>query len=436
MPLPWKKSRVSRISRIVADLQPPKPGNSSLVVETGFPTSLVDLFVKNRERLKNPIKKRKKHQQQQQQRFVDELVISDPIPLSSSRDLLVQHDVYMENKPHSPENLEVLKMFVVVVLAFSTKRLALGITLSASLLIFLEYIGKHLFCFLKPSCLSARMAFQSLIQRVLLFFQRRWSSLKGEGKKGPNYDDDSCGGLIQDTGSISFIEEIQVEEARLDIVSRLEDNKGVQHETMRDLLRWDKRWGNFDEDEEEDDGGPMICEKQHSQSCKIRRKIIKKLVPKKLRNMKKGRKGKEKGLKEADSVSEASSCCGEDQLCRNEDTEEQDNFETRGKVKLQQLMEEEGGNFTSDGKEAERGKYGNEEFEQRVPTSNTGLHSKSEKIVVEGNVDIVKGGSSGYLILFLIVLAGLVGGRALALLITVTSCSMLKLVRRRSKLCK
>ncbi|CAB4276594.1 unnamed protein product [Prunus armeniaca] len=58
MPLPWKKMRVNRISQFVADLQSPKRGGS-LVVQTGFPTSLVDLFVKNRDHLKKPSKKNK-----------------------------------------------------------------------------------------------------------------------------------------------------------------------------------------------------------------------------------------------------------------------------------------------------------------------------------------------------------------------------------------
>ncbi|CAB4306998.1 unnamed protein product [Prunus armeniaca] len=50
--------RVNRISQFVADLQSPKRGGS-LVVQTGFPTSLVDLFVKNRDHLKKPSKKNK-----------------------------------------------------------------------------------------------------------------------------------------------------------------------------------------------------------------------------------------------------------------------------------------------------------------------------------------------------------------------------------------
>ncbi|KAI9102177.1 hypothetical protein K1719_023687 [Acacia pycnantha] len=49
MPLPWKKNKITRISQIVADLQTPKHG-SFLVVETNFPTSLIDTIVKNQSR--------------------------------------------------------------------------------------------------------------------------------------------------------------------------------------------------------------------------------------------------------------------------------------------------------------------------------------------------------------------------------------------------
>ena len=58
MPLPWKKAKkYNRITQLVAEhLNSPKHGGS-LVVETGFPTSLVDLFVKNRDRLKKSMKR-------------------------------------------------------------------------------------------------------------------------------------------------------------------------------------------------------------------------------------------------------------------------------------------------------------------------------------------------------------------------------------------
>ncbi|CAL1402806.1 unnamed protein product [Linum trigynum] len=78
MPLPWKKPKVSAISRIVADLPSPKHGHS-LVVQTGFPTSLVDLFWKNHDRIKKPYSKlKKKHHHNQNQLQADEIAINNP----------------------------------------------------------------------------------------------------------------------------------------------------------------------------------------------------------------------------------------------------------------------------------------------------------------------------------------------------------------------
>ncbi|KAL8225273.1 hypothetical protein R6Q57_017830 [Mikania cordata] len=59
MPFSWKKTaRCNRFSKLVADhLQSPKRGGS-LVVETGFPTSLIDLYVRNRGRFRKSKKQR------------------------------------------------------------------------------------------------------------------------------------------------------------------------------------------------------------------------------------------------------------------------------------------------------------------------------------------------------------------------------------------
>ncbi|CAI0545750.1 unnamed protein product [Linum tenue] len=73
MPLPWKKPKVSAISRIVADLPSPKHGHS-LVVQTGFPTSLVDLFWKNHDRIKKPYSKLMKKHHHNQNQLQDQLL--------------------------------------------------------------------------------------------------------------------------------------------------------------------------------------------------------------------------------------------------------------------------------------------------------------------------------------------------------------------------
>ncbi|KAG6473137.1 hypothetical protein ZIOFF_067044 [Zingiber officinale] len=58
----WKRFRAggsgSEVSRLLAGLRPPEQ-RGSLVVQTGFPTSLADLVVKNRGRLKKPSRRKK-----------------------------------------------------------------------------------------------------------------------------------------------------------------------------------------------------------------------------------------------------------------------------------------------------------------------------------------------------------------------------------------
>lgn len=472
MPWPWKKAKVSRISRLVADLQPPRP--NSLVVETGFPTSLVDLFVKNRDRLKKPIKKRKKQQHQHQQysepRVVEEVAISDPVGFSNSRELTVEPVIIDENC-QSQDNLElqynnvdrcevlaredlildsnqslmgcvvvdgnsgsnrkekrllfsVLKMFVVIALALSTTRIAVGITMSAFLLIFLEYVGQRPICWLK-TCL---LAFPPLIQRVLSLLRLRRDS-KRERINAEEYASASDRyHLVESLESDSPVKEIQVGEPRLNMVGGVEANRKIENRTMYELLNHDKRWeskaGAVDE------GGNLICEKEHSRSCKIRRKIFKKLMPKKFDTIRKGKKEKER---EADFSSEVSGCRGEDKLMKGECTEQKYNFDHQGLVckgkstpwqLLEDEKEEEGERYRTEAKE---------EFEHRSSTSSQTVHTKPEMIELEEKMGTERGGNSGYLILFLIVLAGLVGGRVLALVITVASCFMVKLVWRRRK---
>ncbi|KAJ9709772.1 hypothetical protein PVL29_001301 [Vitis rotundifolia] len=61
--------------------------------------------------------------------------------------------------------MAVLKMLVVVILALGTKKLAVGITMFAFLLLFLEYAAKWVFGLLTP-CSDAQIAIKSLIPKA------------------------------------------------------------------------------------------------------------------------------------------------------------------------------------------------------------------------------------------------------------------------------
>ncbi|KDP23865.1 hypothetical protein JCGZ_27134 [Jatropha curcas] len=500
MPLPWKKAKVSRISRLVADLQQPKSGKS-LVVETGFPTSLVDLFVKNRDRLKKPSKKKKIQQQQQQERAVveGEFLISDSIPVSNSRDLPPAESIFIDDSEFEwPENFSVhqknveksgeetvvdeeinrdsnkgikecggatggglenniesnrkdkraliaiLKIFPVVILSMSTKRLAVGITMSAFLLIFLECItkrflccslekpswsalkGENFFCWLLKQFWSAKLALQGLIQRGFALSRKEEMVVMKEKNEVERIVFDS---FDFDKSREYFDQDLErknVIQTRRSVSERKEENQKIL-----ESVNSDRKWGVVEADE------------GNSQSFKMKRKILQRLMPKRLRTLKKGRKGKER---ENDLGSETSSGCGGgDDRSRRNSLSRLDS-EGRARSTLLKLLEEEKQdeieNCVTEGKqefrndEFDRGMCRmeeNEAFEHRISTSSIGLQTKSEMIVVEERVDIERGGKSGYLILFLIVLAGLLGGRMLALVITVASCSMLKLVWRRRK---
>ncbi|KAL6502148.1 hypothetical protein OROHE_024741 [Orobanche hederae] len=211
MPLPWKKVKSTRISQMVNDhfhKSQKRRDGSSLVVETGFPTSLVDLFIKNREKLKNPSNKKRHNPPTKPVRDVNDSLITGPntsfhsispliavsplqspslspsrLPLPSegaSGTLVAGSSNGLDERECGARAcadantvlLVVLKMFVVVVLALGTKRLTVGITLSAFLLFFLEYAGKHARSVLKP-CSGAKRVLKSMliiISRPLLRF--------------------------------------------------------------------------------------------------------------------------------------------------------------------------------------------------------------------------------------------------------------------------
>ncbi|KMS96270.1 hypothetical protein BVRB_000750 [Beta vulgaris subsp. vulgaris] len=205
MPSLWKKQKGNRISRLVADLQTTPKRGGSLVVETGFPTSLVDLFVKNRDKLKKP--KTKKHKSKKLSAISEDVddghifsPVSNPpvsncdleVPICSivedceenvdqidKKDLFVEetvthknpvvelhHDVCKnENNNNNEENRETLEVsnsknvallsifigVLVFIVVLYTKRWFLAlITLGFLVLLLLEYVGNSVFRLFKP----------------------------------------------------------------------------------------------------------------------------------------------------------------------------------------------------------------------------------------------------------------------------------------------
>ncbi|KAF4398378.1 hypothetical protein G4B88_025357 [Cannabis sativa] len=457
MPLPWKKSKVTRISRIVADLQSPKRGGS-LVVETGFPTSLIDLFVKNRDRLKkhsNSKKKKKKDNKKvvvvsnvnDSNRVETDLPVNfDPIKENSDscseKSSVRGEPICEEVKISSSEELEevesieeafvepesesiirdesrveeefvcggtllmaVLKVFLVVVLALSTKKLVVGVTLSAFLLLFLEYVGKSSVRFLKP-CSKMKVRLRSMVNWVASFIWSEKDCLVLNVKnQGESY---AVVAELLDRIDLksSNDDEIEVSEVKNDLM--MKENEFLVDGPELELLSRDKKWGFLNntsvkkENSAMEDGetvfpsGVMTLEKnKSSKRSKIKAKIIKNLVPKKLRSSKYSKsKSKDDIVNMLETCSEGSSY---------HEVEEQE----------EQRCESIKGSFRNDGVSSLDG-------------MESALVSEGEDKEEEKNEEVE--GNWVYLSLVVVVLAGLFGGRIVALLITISWCFMLKII--------
>ncbi|KAE8655658.1 hypothetical protein F3Y22_tig00117021pilonHSYRG00131 [Hibiscus syriacus] len=126
MHFPWKKSKVTRrISRLVAGLHCTPKRGGYLVLETGFPTSLVDLFVKNRDRFRKSSKR--KSSSSPQNLCNDDLKSPD---MDGGETVSVSRE---ENFP------VVLKVSLMVALAVSTRSLAIWIMMAALSLVIIEF---------------------------------------------------------------------------------------------------------------------------------------------------------------------------------------------------------------------------------------------------------------------------------------------------------
>ncbi|GMI86122.1 hypothetical protein HRI_002281500 [Hibiscus trionum] len=147
MHFPWKKTKVTRrIARLVAGLhQSPKRGGS-LVVETGFPTSLVDLFVKYSYRLRKSSKRKCSPSPSPR-------ILSPPTPpLSQSPGMDVGEVVFNSIENNDDERIPfqvAFKVSLAVALAVSTS-LAIWIMAAALLLVLIEFAGARFWGFLKP----------------------------------------------------------------------------------------------------------------------------------------------------------------------------------------------------------------------------------------------------------------------------------------------
>ncbi|KAI4343107.1 hypothetical protein MLD38_027644 [Melastoma candidum] len=348
MPFLWKKeSRVARISqRFVADLQSPRKHGGSLVVETGFPTSLVDLVVKNKNRLRKSSGKRK--QDKDRDRDQDSWEISDPVLTSplprhlvcpdactdlvefesralvageSQRDCSIGGIEIVEERavgkceeavdvPVSGEDggsgrncrvfVNLLRVFVVLVLGFSSRRIAAGVTVSAVLLLLLELVGKRVVGLLLP-CSDARPSVEGLIDEVRDFVKILYSGKKCE--KGKSFDEtEDCVSLKGETvvaeRNADFSDCSLADKTGADGAAR--DGKELIIKADPELVDHERRGDSLDSGikmrytgskrDEYVDLVPEYGDREHDQNVKPRSKFMQRIVPKKLKHVKAGDK--------------------------------------------------------------------------------------------------------------------------------------------------
>ncbi|CAN7109334.1 unnamed protein product [Brassica rapa subsp. narinosa] len=401
MPLPWKKSKSGRISKFVSDLQQSPKRGGSLVVETGFPTSLIHLFFKNRDRLKKSSSKRNNnkaqiptgpsHSHSTRQRVASLPPPPPQLPASVTEDQTASKidESFVCDGGVTPENrndeyggnggdhdgggggccvlmVVAIKVFVVAVLALSTKKLAVGITISAFALLFLEFAVPRVLTLLNL-CPNAQVRLDSLIRKLI-------GTKKLESSSSPS-----------SSSNVSFeiIETFQeprdcIEETRVPEPPGAEEREVL---TIRDV----------------------VFTKEKSKSAKLKSKIVKKIVPKKLRSYKKKKK-----------------------LKKMKEKEEAEGVEI-------EIFEEEGEGSTTEASSLYSEDITESEVSERYeigsnPPLLESCEEEEEEEEEESKRDLTK-----VMVMIVIALAGLLGGKVLAIVLTVSSCLFLRLVCSKSQ---
>ncbi|CAN7070967.1 unnamed protein product [Brassica oleracea var. botrytis] len=403
MPLPWKKSKSGRISKFVSDLQQSPKRGGSLVVETGFPTSLIHLFFKNRDRLKKSSSKRNNNNKAQiptgpsHSHSTRQRVASLPPPISSLPASVTEDpaaskidESFVCDGGSTPENrndgnggdhdggggggccvlmVVAIKVFVVAVLALSTKKLAVGITFSAFALLFLEFAVPRVLTLLNL-CPNAQVRLDSLIRKLI------GTKCKDNLESSPSTQE-----RTRNNVSFEIIETFQeprdcIEETRVPEPPVAEEREVL---TIRDV----------------------VFTKEKSKSAKLKSKIVKKIVPKKLRSYKKKKK-----------------------LKKMKEKEEAEGVEI-------EIFEEGGEGSTTEASSLYSEDITESEVSERYEIgSNPPLLESCEE---EEEEDESKRDLTKVMVMIVIALAGLLGGKVLAIVLTVSSCLFLRLVCSKSQ---
>ncbi|CAH9107254.1 unnamed protein product [Cuscuta europaea] len=225
MGLSWKKAkRTAIICQMLKDQfnqRKNAAAASPLVVETGFPTSLVDLIVNHRDRFKKPSPSARFNNKSSppQPSAGDPILLplppslappspsETPIATSGTRENEGLAIGGQDGEANSNKVLSgVLSMFLLVGLALGAKKFAVGITLSAFLLVILDYLARNMFQYEIPAIFTKSRENLRLMMIVAHRFiiSRRASKLEEEvavlddGDDGMNDPTDEIHEIVED----------------------------------------------------------------------------------------------------------------------------------------------------------------------------------------------------------------------------------------------
>lgn len=457
MPFPWKTVTSATISRLLNDHLHKSHNGSSLVVETGFPTSLIDLLIKNREKMQKSSKKRRATSLSiPSQNDADDLVIaglptifSSPpqspsrmksqviagVPLNCSsplRSASILHLLLGVNELDMGDRdgggaerkcavervvdakgviLVAVKIFLVAVLALGAKRLTVGITMSAFLLCFLECAGKHLRELLKP-CSKAKGWLASIVQKVpkLRYKDDRVDQKKGAASLWKEWQE----GLPRPDPSLKCCDsrhqtrKIEIEKPNqcpITLIDEIQPEKEIMKDScFKGRSRNQENVSNEVVIGKEKSLFEVAILRRKSRKDKIKSKM-KLFVPKKFRSLRKEHNFRRLKVVQEDQVA----------VCEEQGTE---GLEDEGESETTSRL-----SYTSSGR-----------FKEEVVMDSIyavgDLREIDEDLATNkevGGKETESGMSWCYFVLCLTVLIGLIGGRAFALLLTLSLFVVLKL---------
>lgn len=332
--------------------------------------------------------------------------------------------------------LAVFKVFVVVVLALSTKGLVVGVTMIAFLLLFLELVGKRVACLWRP-CPDARMGFEGLIGRVCAILSPVWPQKGLLVQRATTYFDpaEPTRETVGPANSSLVVEEFRVVESKFEmVVVPVENNSSLGPEG--ESISLDPRWMRVDTEGEvrvvEEDARAGLGSDARKQNRKIKSKIIQRIVPKKLRTSKKGKKREwepdpDASITVAAYLGDCGTGAGREGEAEGERGEQGEDADKSRSSK-------------ADVEEPQHARCGNKGSDQLLAgeTSSTLATISRACPESEASAEYARSAKKRRLVLavvLLVILAGLVGGRFLAFVLTFGCATTMSIWASRRSFC-